>query len=53
MEEEWQLFTSAVVGCTEEVCGMRRVGGGVRKRSEWWYEAIMVTVAEKRHVHEG
>ena len=32
MEEEWQLFKSAVVECTE-VCGIR-VGGGVRKGSE-------------------
>ena len=35
MEEEWQLFKSAVMGCTEKVCVMRRVGGGVRKGSEW------------------
>ena len=24
VEEEWQLFKSAVVGCTENVYGMRR-----------------------------
>ena len=34
VEEEWQLFKSAVVGCTEKVCVMRRVDGGVRKWSE-------------------
>ena len=40
MEEEWQLFKSAVVGCTEKACSMRKVGGRVRKGSEWWHEAI-------------
>ena len=34
VEEEWQLFKSAMVGC-KEVYGMRRVGDGVRKSSEW------------------
>ena len=33
VEEEWQLFKRAVVGCTENFCGKRRVGGGLRK--EW------------------
>ena len=34
VEDEWQMFRNAVVGCTEEVSGKRRVGGGVRKGSE-------------------
>ena len=25
VKEEWQLFKSAIVGCTKKVCGMRRV----------------------------
>ena len=33
-KEEWLLFKSAVVGCTEKECGMRTVGGEVRKRNE-------------------
>ena len=49
--EDWQLFKSAVVGCTEKVCGMRRMGGGMRKGSEWYREAIRVAVPEKRHAH--
>ena len=52
VEEEWQLFRNAVVGCAEEVCGMRRVGGGVRKGSEWWCEEARVAVAEKRYAYE-
>ncbi len=35
VEEEWLLFKSAVVGCAKEVYGMRRVGAGIRKGSEW------------------
>ena len=52
VEEEWQLFKSAVVECAEEVCGMRRVGGGVRKGSEWWCEDVRKAVAEKRQAYE-
>ena len=32
VEEEWQLFKSALLGCAE-VCGVRRVGDGMRKGS--------------------
>ncbi|KAK7907805.1 hypothetical protein WMY93_016417 [Mugilogobius chulae] len=52
VEEEWQQFKSAVVGCAEEVCGMRRVGGGVRKGSEWWCEDVRLAVTEKRRAYE-
>ncbi len=52
IEEEWELLRRAVVGCAEEVCGMRRVGGRMRKGSEWWYEEVSVAVSEKRHAYE-
>ncbi|KAK7945076.1 hypothetical protein WMY93_000804 [Mugilogobius chulae] len=52
VEEEWQQFKSAVVGCAKEVCGMRRVGGGVRKGSEWWCEDVRLAVTEKRRAYE-
>ena len=26
--------------CTNDVCGMRRVGGQRRKGSEWWNEEV-------------
>ena len=29
-----------VVDKAEKVCGVRRVGGGVRKRSELWCEVV-------------
>ena len=30
---------------------MRRVGGGMGKRSEWWCEDVRAAVAEKRHAN--
>ena len=52
VEDEWQVFRSAVTGCAEEVCGKRRVGGGVRKGSEWWSEEVSAVVKEKRQAYE-
>ena len=34
--------------CTNDVCGMRCVGGQRRKGSEWWNEEVGRTVTEKR-----
>ena len=31
VEEEWELFKEAVLGCARDVCGLRKVGG-TRKR---------------------
>ena len=53
VEEEWQMFKSAMVGCAEEVCGVRGCGGGVRKGSEWWCEEVSVAVGEKRRAECG
>ena len=33
--EEWEKFRDIVMECTNDVCGMRRVGGQRRKGSEW------------------
>ena len=33
--------------CTNDVCGMRNVGGQRRKGSEWWNEEVGRAVAEK------
>ena len=38
--------------CTNDVCGMRRVGGQIRKGSEWWNEEAGRAVAEKRSTFE-
>ena len=38
--------------CTNDVCGMRRVGGQRRKVSEWWNEKVGRAVAEKRRAFE-
>ena len=36
VEEEWQML---------KMCGMRRVGGGMRKESERWCEDVSVAVS--------
>ena len=38
--------------CTNDVCGMRRVGGQRRKGSEWWSVKVWRAVAEKRRAFE-
>ena len=45
-------FSRELMECTEMVCGRRRVGGEVRKGSEWWCEVVRLAVAEKRDAHE-
>ena len=39
-------------GCTNEVCGMRGVGGQRGKGSEWWSEEVGLAVAKKRRPFE-
>ena len=39
MERESEKFRDIVTECTNDVCGMRRVGGQRRKGSEWWNES--------------
>ncbi|MCP4264721.1 MAG: hypothetical protein GY777_03945, partial [Candidatus Brocadiaceae bacterium] len=52
VEAEWLLFKNTVMRCMTEVCGKRRVGGFVRKGSEWWSEDVKKVVAEKRRAFE-
>ena len=49
---EWEKFRDMVMECTNEVCGMMRVGGQRRKGSEWWNEEVGRAVAEKRRAFE-
>ena len=51
VDEEWQRFKTVVVGCAEEVCGTRRIGGGIRKGSEWWCEEVKVVIEEKKKAY--
>ena len=48
MEKEWEKFRDMVMECTNDVCGMKRVGGQLRKGSEWWNEEVSRAVAEMR-----
>ena len=52
VEEEWAMFNGSVMKCAREVCGMRRVGGGRRKGSEWWNDEVSEAVAAKRGAYE-
>ena len=52
MEKEWEKFRDIVMECTNDVCGMRCVGGQRRKGSEWWNEEAGRAVAEKRRAFE-
>ena len=48
VEQEWEKFRDIVMECTNDICGMKRVGGQRRKGSEWWNEEVGRAVAEKR-----
>ena len=50
MEKEWEKFRDMVMQCTNEVCGMRRVGGQRRKGSEWWNEEVGRAVAKREEL---
>ena len=50
--EERENFRDIVMEYTNDVCGVRRVGGQRRNGSEWWNEAVGTAVAEKRRAFE-
>ena len=50
VEKEWEKFSDIMKECTNGICGMRRVGGQGRKRSEWWNEEVGVEVAEEASI---
>ena len=45
-------FRDIVMECTNNVCGMRRVGGQRRNGSEWWNKEVGRAVVEKRRAFE-
>ena len=52
VEEEWESLKNALKDNAVEVCGWRRVGGGLRKGSEWWNEEVSEAVMEKKRAYE-
>ena len=52
VEKEREKFRDMVMKCTNDVRGMRRVGGKRRKGSESWNEEVGRAVAEKRRAFE-
>lgn len=51
VEEEWGKFKKSILSVAREVCGVRKVGGGVRKGAEWWNEECRVAVEEKKSAY--
>ena len=41
VEKEWEKFRDLVMECTNDICGMRRVGGKIRKRSELYNDEVL------------
>ena len=52
IEAEWGRFKEVVLRCAGEVCGMKPVGGGVKRRSEWWNDEVREAVRGKRVAFE-
>ena len=52
VKKEWEKVRDMVMECTNDVCGMRRVGGQRRKGSEWRNEEVGKAVAEKSRAFE-
>ena len=52
VENEWEKFRYIVMECTNDICGMRLVGGQRKTGSEWWNEEVSRAVAEKRRAFE-
>ena len=52
VEKERLKFRDILMECTNDICGMRRVGRQRRNGSEWWNEEVGGTVAEKRKALE-
>ena len=52
LEEEWTLMKENVKEHASSVCGVRDVGGCMRKGSEWWNEEVKRKVEEKKKAFE-
>ena len=48
MEEDWKTFQEGVVSSAKEVCGVRKLGSGRRRKgSEWWNVEVKQVVRER------
>ena len=52
VEDEWGAFKGKVLECASDVCGKKIFGGGIRKGSEWWNEAVKTKAEEKKRAYE-
>src|SRR6201990_823295 len=48
VEEEWNKLKIALVGVARSVCGVKKIGNGRRKGSEWWNEDLENIVKRKK-----
>ena len=53
VEKEWEKFRDIVMECTNDVCGMRRVGGQRRNGSVWWNEEVGIGQCRKEKSFRG
>ena len=52
-KNEWEKFRDIVKECTNDVCGVRRGMGGMKRNViKWWSKEFGVAVAEKRRAFE-
>ena len=47
MEKEWKKFRDIGLKCTNDVCGMSRVGGQRRNGRELWNEEVCRAVLKR------
>ena len=46
------VYERSLVNKATEVCGKRRIGGRIKKGSEWWNEEVKRKVVEKKKAYE-
>ena len=53
VEEEWNKLKIALVGVARSVCGVKKIGNGRRKGSEWWNDDLEKMVKRKKDALTG
>ena len=48
MEEEWSKLKGALGEVARRVCGVKKIGNGRRKGSEWWNDELKNMVKRKK-----
>ena len=51
VEEEWSKLKGALVEVARRVCGVKKLGNGRRKGSEWWNEEMENMIKRKKEAY--